>query len=154
MHDFSEVVNEFFQLPANEKEGSALMTRNKVADHPQASTIFRKRYTTGETTCDTNAILLRNTFSAGLKNLLNTGKHSFFLGLRCKQEFKAIAIVFQIILLFHLFDLQSCREVAGKYSVEVRKLSLLLLDLICEGLGLESGYFNGNGLKPSPIDEH
>nr|TKS17915.1 hypothetical protein D5086_0000007640 [Populus alba] len=60
------------------------MTRNKVADYPQASTIFRKRYTTGETTSDTNAIILRNTFSVGLKNLLNTGKHIilFFLGLR------------------------------------------------------------------------
>ncbi|KAL9358743.1 hypothetical protein Peur_046866 [Populus x canadensis] len=81
------------------------MTRNKVADYPQASTTFRKRYNTGETTCDTNAILLRNTFSVGLKNLRNSGKHIilFFLGLRCKQEFKAIAIVFQIILLFHLF---------------------------------------------------
>lgn len=29
----------------------------------------------------------------------------------------------------------------GSYSVEVRKLSLYLLDLICEGLGLEPGYF-------------
>ena len=29
----------------------------------------------------------------------------------------------------------------GGYSVEVRKLSLYLLDLICEGLGLEPGYF-------------
>lgn len=29
----------------------------------------------------------------------------------------------------------------GSYSVEVRKLGLYLLDLICEGLGLEAGYF-------------
>jgi hypothetical protein len=97
-------MNSFNCLPTK-KKGSALMTRNKVADYPQASTTFRKRYNTGETTCDTNAILLRNTFSVGLKNLRNSGKHIilFFLGLRCKQEFKAIAIVFQIILLFHLF---------------------------------------------------
>ncbi|GMP90677.1 hypothetical protein CsSME_00041690 [Camellia sinensis var. sinensis] len=33
------------------------------------------------------------------------------------------------------------REVLGKYSVEVSKLVLRILDLICEGLGLENGYF-------------
>jgi hypothetical protein len=31
--------------------------------------------------------------------------------------------------------------VVGSYSGEVRKLSLWRLDIICEGLGLESGYF-------------
>ncbi|KAM2042228.1 hypothetical protein FF1_035709 [Malus domestica] len=31
----------------------------------------------------------------------------------------------------------------GNYSVEVRKLGLCLLDLICEGLGLETGFFDG-----------
>ncbi|KAG5567439.1 hypothetical protein RHGRI_002852 [Rhododendron griersonianum] len=35
------------------------------------------------------------------------------------------------------------REVFGPYSVEVRNLGLRILDLICEGLGLESGYFRG-----------
>ncbi|XP_062102112.1 protein DOWNY MILDEW RESISTANCE 6-like isoform X2 [Humulus lupulus] len=35
------------------------------------------------------------------------------------------------------------QEVVGRYSVEVRKLSLYLLDLICTGLGLEPGYFRG-----------
>jgi isopenicillin N synthase-like dioxygenase len=35
------------------------------------------------------------------------------------------------------------REVFGLYSVEVRKLGLRILDLICEGLGLEAGYFRG-----------
>lgn len=33
------------------------------------------------------------------------------------------------------------RNVVGKYSLEVRKLSLRILELIREGLGLESGYF-------------
>lgn len=33
------------------------------------------------------------------------------------------------------------RDVVGKYSLEVRKLSLRMLDLICEGLGLKPGYF-------------
>ena len=33
------------------------------------------------------------------------------------------------------------REVVGSYSAELRKLSLWLLGLICEGLGLECGYF-------------
>ena len=32
----------------------------------------------------------------------------------------------------------------GSYTVEVRKVGLLLLDLICEGLGLECGYFEGD----------
>ncbi|PSR94857.1 2'-deoxymugineic-acid 2'-dioxygenase [Actinidia chinensis var. chinensis] len=36
------------------------------------------------------------------------------------------------------------REVFGSYTVEVRKVGLLLLDLICEGLGLECGYFEGD----------
>ncbi|KAL6271461.1 hypothetical protein ACE6H2_028372 [Prunus campanulata] len=35
------------------------------------------------------------------------------------------------------------REVFGSYSVEVRKLSLCVLDLICEGLGLKSGFYEG-----------
>ncbi|KAH7862949.1 hypothetical protein Vadar_011444 [Vaccinium darrowii] len=35
------------------------------------------------------------------------------------------------------------REVFGLYSVEVRNLGLRILDLICEGLGLEAGYFKG-----------
>ncbi|KAL2236433.1 protein DMR6-LIKE OXYGENASE 1 [Sesamum indicum] len=35
------------------------------------------------------------------------------------------------------------REVIGNYAVRVRELSLVLLDLICEGLGIESGYFEG-----------
>ncbi|CAL5357349.1 unnamed protein product [Camellia sinensis] len=33
------------------------------------------------------------------------------------------------------------REVVGTYSLEVRKLSLRILDLISEGLGIEEGYF-------------
>ncbi|KAM6592249.1 hypothetical protein CsatA_014854 [Cannabis sativa] len=33
------------------------------------------------------------------------------------------------------------REVIGSYSVEVRKLSMRILDLISKGLGLENGYF-------------
>uniref|UniRef100_A0A803LFC6 Fe2OG dioxygenase domain-containing protein n=2 Tax=Chenopodium quinoa TaxID=63459 RepID=A0A803LFC6_CHEQI len=36
------------------------------------------------------------------------------------------------------------REVVAKYSTQVRELGLRLLDLICEGLELESGFF-GNG---------
>ncbi|KAK4408137.1 protein DMR6-LIKE OXYGENASE 2 [Sesamum angolense] len=35
------------------------------------------------------------------------------------------------------------REVMGNYAVRVRELCLMLLDLICEGLGIESGYFEG-----------
>ncbi|XP_059664399.1 hyoscyamine 6-dioxygenase-like [Cornus florida] len=34
-----------------------------------------------------------------------------------------------------------CREVVGTYSFEVRDLSLRILQLICEGLGLQPGYF-------------
>ncbi|XP_076930952.1 protein DOWNY MILDEW RESISTANCE 6-like [Bidens hawaiensis] len=33
------------------------------------------------------------------------------------------------------------RDIVGKYSLEVRKLSLRMLELIREGLGLEPGYF-------------
>ncbi|KAL1830936.1 hypothetical protein DCAR_0100893 [Daucus carota subsp. sativus] len=35
------------------------------------------------------------------------------------------------------------REIITKYSVEVRKMSVRILDLICEGLGLEEGFFRG-----------
>ena len=38
-------------------------------------------------------------------------------------------------------EIYYCSEVIGSYSVEVRKLSLYLLDLISKGLGLEPGYF-------------
>ncbi|KAI8549828.1 hypothetical protein RHMOL_Rhmol06G0055700 [Rhododendron molle] len=39
------------------------------------------------------------------------------------------------------------RELVGSYSVEVRKLSSRILDLICEGLGVELGYFGRNELS-------
>ncbi|KAL1827253.1 hypothetical protein ACET3Z_005665 [Daucus carota] len=35
------------------------------------------------------------------------------------------------------------RDIVGRYSVEVRNLSLRILDLISEGLGLEPGFFQG-----------
>ncbi|CAL5436638.1 unnamed protein product [Camellia sinensis] len=41
-------------------------------------------------------------------------------------------------------DTNRYREVVGTYSVEVRKLGLRILDLICEGLGVEVGYFAGD----------
>ncbi|KAA8550761.1 hypothetical protein F0562_002445 [Nyssa sinensis] len=45
----------------------------------------------------------------------------------------------------HAHDIFTCsngfREVVGTYSVEVRELSLRILQLICEGLGLQPGYF-------------
>ncbi|XP_049379879.1 hyoscyamine 6-dioxygenase-like [Solanum stenotomum] len=36
---------------------------------------------------------------------------------------------------------QKYREVISEYALELRKLSLRILDLMCEGLGLEVGYF-------------
>lgn len=39
------------------------------------------------------------------------------------------------------------RELVGEYSVEVRKLSFKILELISEGLELEKGYFNGEFTK-------
>ncbi|XP_060170122.1 hyoscyamine 6-dioxygenase-like [Lycium barbarum] len=36
---------------------------------------------------------------------------------------------------------QTYREVISEYALELRKLSLRILDLMCEGLGLEIGYF-------------
>ncbi|KAJ1413951.1 Oxoglutarate/iron-dependent dioxygenase [Sesbania bispinosa] len=41
------------------------------------------------------------------------------------------------------------REVVGKYTQELRKLGLEILELLCEGLGLNSEYFNG-GLSENP----
>ncbi|WCJ38370.1 2-oxoglutarate (2OG) and Fe(II)-dependent oxygenase superfamily protein [Euphorbia peplus] len=35
------------------------------------------------------------------------------------------------------------REVVGKYTEEITKLGSRILEMICEGLGLESGYFEG-----------
>ncbi|KAI4346719.1 hypothetical protein L6164_007591 [Bauhinia variegata] len=35
------------------------------------------------------------------------------------------------------------REVVGEYTQELRRLGLKILELICEGLGLAPGYFNG-----------
>nr|QJZ27967.1 hyoscyamine 6 beta-hydroxylase [Mandragora officinarum] len=42
------------------------------------------------------------------------------------------------------------REVVAKYSVEVRKLTMRILDYICEGLGLKPGYFD-NELSQSQM---
>lgn len=42
------------------------------------------------------------------------------------------------------------REVIGKSAVGVRKLSLWILDIICEGLGVDPGYF-GTGLSQVQI---
>ncbi|WOG81743.1 hypothetical protein DCAR_0100894 [Daucus carota subsp. sativus] len=39
------------------------------------------------------------------------------------------------------------REVMTKYSVEVNKMTTRILDLICEGLGLEEGFFRGEMTK-------
>ncbi|KAK4441597.1 Flavanone 3-dioxygenase 2 [Sesamum alatum] len=39
------------------------------------------------------------------------------------------------------------RDVIGNYAVRVRELSFVLLDLIREGLGIESGYFEGGLAK-------
>ncbi|KAK8541535.1 hypothetical protein V6N13_137853 [Hibiscus sabdariffa] len=35
------------------------------------------------------------------------------------------------------------REVVAACSIEVKKLALTILELLCEGLGMESGYFKG-----------
>lgn len=48
-----------------------------------------------------------------------------------------------------LFRFSIFSEVVGKYTRELRKLSLKLLELICEGLGLNPGYFSG-GLSGHP----
>ena len=40
-------------------------------------------------------------------------------------------------------------EIVGKYTREVRKLALKILELLCEGLRLNPGYFNG-GLSENP----
>ncbi|PWA91410.1 hypothetical protein CTI12_AA080840 [Artemisia annua] len=44
----------------------------------------------------------------------------------------------------HPMQTRSKADVIGTYSLEVRKLSLRMLELICEGLGLERGYFEGD----------
>ncbi|KMT10352.1 hypothetical protein BVRB_5g121020 [Beta vulgaris subsp. vulgaris] len=38
---------------------------------------------------------------------------------------------------------QGCREVVGDYVMKVREVGSRILELICEGLGLEPGYFAG-----------
>ncbi|KAF5459362.1 hypothetical protein F2P56_023315 [Juglans regia] len=43
------------------------------------------------------------------------------------------------------------RKVVGSYSAEVMKLSLWLLDLICEGLGFEAGYFEDHELTQNQL---
>ncbi|XP_028804392.1 protein DOWNY MILDEW RESISTANCE 6-like isoform X1 [Neltuma alba] len=42
------------------------------------------------------------------------------------------------------------REVVGKYTRELRKLGLKILELLCEGLGLNPGYFSGD-LSENPM---
>ncbi|XP_054801555.1 protein DOWNY MILDEW RESISTANCE 6-like [Prosopis cineraria] len=42
------------------------------------------------------------------------------------------------------------REVVGKYTRELRKLGLKILELLCEGLGLNPSYFSGD-LSENPV---
>ena len=42
------------------------------------------------------------------------------------------------------------REVVKEYAVELKKLGEKILNLICEGLGLDTGYFSG-GLSGDPV---
>ncbi|KAB5573910.1 hypothetical protein DKX38_001104 [Salix brachista] len=47
------------------------------------------------------------------------------------------------------------RHVVGAYATEVKKLAATILELICEGLGLESGYFGGKLSEiPSMLVNH
>nr|XP_043611361.1 hyoscyamine 6-dioxygenase-like [Erigeron canadensis] len=39
------------------------------------------------------------------------------------------------------------RKVVGEYSIEVKKFLLTILELICDGMGLERGYFKGELIK-------
>ncbi|KAH0711415.1 hypothetical protein KY289_007374 [Solanum tuberosum] len=43
------------------------------------------------------------------------------------------------------------REVVSEYSIETRKLLYKILDMICKGLGLEKGYFDGELSKTNVI---
>ncbi|CAK7346420.1 unnamed protein product [Dovyalis caffra] len=43
------------------------------------------------------------------------------------------------------------RQVVGTYSTEVKKLASKILELICDGLGLESGYFEGELSETSAL---
>ncbi|KAL7601582.1 hypothetical protein Lser_V15G27115 [Lactuca serriola] len=43
------------------------------------------------------------------------------------------------------------RNIIGKYSIEARKFLLTMLELICEGMGLETGYFGGELSKTQLI---
>ncbi|KAE9612607.1 putative oxidoreductase [Lupinus albus] len=40
-------------------------------------------------------------------------------------------------------------QIVGKYTIELRKLGLKILDVLCEGLGLTPNYFN-EGLSENP----
>ena len=41
-------------------------------------------------------------------------------------------------------------EIVGRYTQESRKLGLKILEMLCEGLGLSSGYFS-EGLTENPL---
>lgn len=42
------------------------------------------------------------------------------------------------------------REVVGKYTQEMRRVGVIILELIAKGLGLNSDYFNGE-LSENPV---
>ncbi|KAJ7974282.1 Hyoscyamine 6-dioxygenase [Quillaja saponaria] len=42
------------------------------------------------------------------------------------------------------------REIVGKYTIEVGKLGLQILKMLCEGLGISTEYFNGS-LSENPV---
>lgn len=106
--------------------------------------MIAKRFTYGVTTWDILVIRWRNVWNCGLKSQLDTGKHN----LLHKSFYLNIRYVFRSSLRWHLCRWNS--EVVGAYSNEAKKLGSIILELIAEGLGLESGYFR-NQLSESSV---
>nr|QJZ27966.1 hyoscyamine 6 beta-hydroxylase [Mandragora autumnalis] len=116
MADTMEVSKEFFALPAEEKE--KFQPKGEPAKFELPLDQKAKLYVEGEQLSNEEFLYWKDTLAHGCHPLDEELVSSW-------PEKPA-----------------TYREVVAKYSVEVRKLTMRILDYICEGLGLKPGYFD------------
>nr|QDL90284.1 hyoscyamine 6 beta-hydroxylase [Datura inoxia] len=116
MVEAMEVYKEFFALPAEEKE--KFQPKGEPAKFELPLEQKAKLYVEGERRCNEEFLYWKDTLAHGCYPL-----HEELLNSWPEKP-------------------PTYRDVIAKYSVEVRKLTMRILDYICEGLGLKLGYFD------------
>lgn len=116
------------------------MIFTRALDFTQAAIVMlMRKFICGKTVWNTRHAHIHKMrlFKVGLISQRDTGdpiKCTFDINLSMHKS-----ILMYIVLLYWIVF----RDLIAKYSVEVSRLNHRILDLICEGLGLEEGFFRG-----------